>query len=103
MNRNVKQILVYKVFNDDVSTVPVMQQRYENTAELQTTLGSEYVLCEIYDLAFPVNGMIILKLMYEKRMGWYGLDSSGSGYGPLEGSCEHGNKPSGSVKDWEIS
>jgi hypothetical protein len=32
------------------------------------------------------------------RMGWYGLDQSGSGGGPVEGSCEHGNKPSGSIK-----
>jgi hypothetical protein len=28
------------------------------------------------------------------RMGWYGLDCSGSGQGPLEGSCGHGNEPS---------
>jgi hypothetical protein len=25
-----------------------------------------------------------------------GIDSPGSGYGPVEGSCEHGNEPSGS-------
>jgi hypothetical protein len=23
------------------------------------------------------------------RIGWYGLDRSGSGKGPVEGSCEH--------------
>jgi hypothetical protein len=34
-------------------------------------------------------------------MGWYGLDYSGSGYGLVESSCEHGNEPSGSIK-WEI-
>jgi hypothetical protein len=27
-----------------------------------------------------------------------GLDSSGSGYGPVAGSCEHGNEHSGSTK-----
>jgi hypothetical protein len=27
-----------------------------------------------------------------------GLESTGSGYGPVEGSCEHGNEPSGSIK-----
>jgi len=27
-----------------------------------------------------------------------GLDSSGSGYGPVAYSCEHGNEPSGSIK-----
>jgi hypothetical protein len=25
-----------------------------------------------------------------------------SGYGSVEGSCEHGNEPSGSIKCWEI-
>jgi hypothetical protein len=36
-------------------------------------------------------------------MGWYGLDRSGSGYGGLvEGSCEHGDEPSGSLKCWEV-
>jgi hypothetical protein len=30
---------------------------------------------------------------------WTGLNSSGSGYGPLAGFCEHGNEPSGSMKD----
>jgi hypothetical protein len=31
-------------------------------------------------------------------MGWYGLDSSGVGWGPVEGCCEHGNELSGSIK-----
>jgi hypothetical protein len=95
MNPNVKQRLVYKVFNDDASIVPFTQHRYENTGQWETTI-SDYVLCEIYGLVFPVNGIILLKWMYEN-----GLDSLG--YEPLEGSCEHGNKLSGSVKDWEIS
>jgi hypothetical protein len=30
--------------------------------------------------------------------GWYDLNWFGSGEGPVEGSCEHGNEPSGSVK-----
>jgi hypothetical protein len=34
--------------------------------------------------------------------GWYGLDWSGSGQGPVEGSCEHGKDRSGSIKCWEI-
>jgi hypothetical protein len=29
------------------------------------------------------------------RMGWYGLHLCGSGEGPVEGSCEHGNELSG--------
>jgi len=27
-------------------------------------------------------------------MGRHGLDLSGSGYGPVRGSCEHGKEPS---------
>jgi hypothetical protein len=32
----------------------------------------------------------------------YGLDSSGSGQGPVAGSCEHGNEPSGFIKGREF-
>jgi hypothetical protein len=35
-------------------------------------------------------------------MDWYGLTLSGIGQGPVEGSCEHGNEPMGSIKYWEI-
>jgi hypothetical protein len=35
-------------------------------------------------------------------MGPYRLDRSGSGYGLVDGSCEHGNKLSGSIKIWEF-
>jgi hypothetical protein len=35
-------------------------------------------------------------------MVWYGLDRSDSGEGPVEGSCEHGNEPSGSINCWEV-
>jgi hypothetical protein len=30
------------------------------------------------------------------------IDRTGSGYGGVEGSCEHGNEPSGSIKCWEV-
>jgi len=30
------------------------------------------------------------------------VDSSGSGEGPVEGSCEHGNETSDSIKDREF-
>jgi len=30
------------------------------------------------------------------------LDSSGSGYGPVVGCCEHGNESSGSMKGIEL-
>jgi hypothetical protein len=35
----------------------------------------------------------------EIRWGRCGLDSSGSGYGPVAGSCEHSNELTGSIKD----
>jgi hypothetical protein len=35
-------------------------------------------------------------------MSWYGLDQSGSGQGPVEGSFGHSNEPSGSMKCLEI-
>jgi hypothetical protein len=37
-----------------------------------------------------------------ERMGWYGLDRTGSVLGPVEGSCEHDNERSGSIKCWEV-
>jgi hypothetical protein len=35
-------------------------------------------------------------------MGRYELDSSGSEWRLVEGSCEHGNESSGFIKFWEI-
>jgi hypothetical protein len=48
-----------------------------------------------------IRGRIILKWILD-RMGWYGLDCSALGWGPVEGSCEHGSEPSGSMTCWEI-
>jgi hypothetical protein len=33
-----------------------------------------------------------------REVGWDGVDWSGSGQGAVEGSSEHGNGPSGSIK-----
>jgi len=30
------------------------------------------------------------------------MDFSGSGWGPMTGSCEHSNEPSGSIRGWEF-
>jgi hypothetical protein len=38
----------------------------------------------------------------ENRVGGRGLDSFGSGYGPVTGSCEHGNEPSSCIKGGEL-
>jgi hypothetical protein len=35
-------------------------------------------------------------------VGGCGLDSSGLGYGPVAGSCEHSTEPSGSIIGWEF-
>jgi hypothetical protein len=43
-----------------------------------------------------------IKVDLRERIEWCGLDQSGSEYGPVEGSCEHGREPSGSVKYWEV-
>jgi hypothetical protein len=43
-----------------------------------------------------------IKMELRDRMEWYGLNSSGSGYEPVEGSSEHGNENSASIKRWEI-
>jgi hypothetical protein len=49
------------------------------------------------------DGRIILKWISEKWEGRHGLDQSGSGHGQVAGSCECGNKPSGSIKCGEFS
>jgi hypothetical protein len=40
-----------------------------------------------------------------RKIGWDGMermDRSDSGQGPVEGSCEHGNEPAGSIKCCEV-
>jgi hypothetical protein len=37
------------------------------------------------------------------EIGWYGLDRTGLGWGPVEGSCEQGDEPSSSLKLLGIS
>jgi hypothetical protein len=43
-----------------------------------------------------VDWRIILKRIF--KIGWGGLDLSGSGRGQVVGSCGNGNEPSGSMK-----
>ena len=43
-----------------------------------------------------VDGMIILRWIFRKWNVGYGLDRAGSGYGKVAGTCECGNKTSGS-------
>jgi hypothetical protein len=45
-----------------------------------------------------VDGKIIVKcILNEKGIG--GMEYTGSGQGPVMGSCEHGNEPFGSIED----
>jgi hypothetical protein len=41
---------------------------------------------------------ILLKWIFKKQDRGRGLDSSGSGYGQVTGSCEHGNTAWGSIQ-----
>jgi hypothetical protein len=43
-----------------------------------------------------------IKMDKGNRVWGCGLDSLGSGYGYVAGTCEHGNEPSGSIKCREI-
>jgi hypothetical protein len=45
---------------------------------------------------------MILEWILGKQVERCEMDASGSGYGPVAGSCEHGNEPSGSMKGREF-
>ena len=45
-----------------------------------------------------VDGRIILKRIFKKWDEGHGQARSGSGQGQVEGCCECGNEPSGSIK-----
>jgi hypothetical protein len=42
--------------------------------------------------------------MDHREIGWGGMDwiNLGSEWGPVEGSCDHGTEPSGSINWWEV-
>jgi hypothetical protein len=52
---------------------------------------------------FGVHGRIILHCILGEMVGSCCLNASGSGWGPVAGSCEHGNEPSGSIKGGELT
>jgi hypothetical protein len=53
-----------------------------------------------YYEAQDVGGWVDKTKMGLRDTEWDGMDriNSGSGQGPVEGSCEHGNESSGSIK-----
>jgi len=44
-----------------------------------------------------VEGKIIFEWILGNKLEDCGLDSTGSGQGPVAGCCEHGNEPSGFI------
>jgi hypothetical protein len=55
---------------------------------------SPSVVCEAGGSGYPD----FLDMDLEEIGWWYGVDRTGSGQGPVGGSCEHGDEPSGSLK-----
>jgi hypothetical protein len=49
-----------------------------------------------------VDGRIILRRIFGKWDGGFGLDWAGSGQGQVASACECGNEPSGSIKRGEF-
>jgi hypothetical protein len=52
----------------------------------------------VRDHSEDIDGGIILNRSLGNSDRGCGLDSSGSGQGPVTGSCEHGNEPSNCIK-----
>jgi hypothetical protein len=80
-----------------------------------------FVLCQQKDIGAEIVGLWRITLLLKQCSSWSedlgvdgrlifkwilvrcGLDASHSGQGPVAGSCEHGNEPSGCVKGGGIS
>jgi hypothetical protein len=53
-------------------------------------------------LGIPRRRWVDNIIMDLREIGWRGLDWPCSEWGPVEGSCEDGNEPLGSIKCWEV-
>jgi hypothetical protein len=49
------------------------------------------------------DGRIILRWIFRKLEGLWGLVGVGSGWGQVAGTCDYGKELSGSIKMWGIS
>jgi hypothetical protein len=58
--------------------------------------------CSVNVGRYDVGVWVILRWILRDRIGWDGLDCSGSREGLVEDSCEHSNEHSGSIKCWEV-
>jgi hypothetical protein len=59
---------------------------------------------EMRPLGRPRRRWVDNIIMDLRKIGWDGMDwiELAQDRDPVEGSCEHGNKPSGSIKCWEV-
>jgi hypothetical protein len=67
-------------------------------SELRTKFRLESMKARDQSEDLGAGGRIILKWIVGNWVWRCGLDSSGLGKGPMAGSCEHDNEPSGSIK-----
>jgi hypothetical protein len=58
---------------------------------MHTKFWSENLKGRDHEENLNVDGRIILECILGKQDGKFRMDSSGSGYGQVAGSCEHGN------------
>jgi hypothetical protein len=81
--------------------IRMMKSRRMRWAGLVARMGEDYILVWKPERKRPLRRQDVGGWILD-RMGWYGLDWSGLGEGPVEGFCQHGNEPSGSIKCWKV-
>jgi hypothetical protein len=69
---------------------------------MQIQLWLENLKGRDYSKDVGIDGRIILDSSHRSRVKICRLDSSGSGQGPVSGSCEHGKETSGYMKGGEF-
>jgi hypothetical protein len=84
--------IIREMKEDDISWVCSMHRKDSKCVQNSSHKTFDF----LKDLG--IYRRIILKLILEKLGGRSGLDSSGSGYRQVVGSCKHGTEPSGSIK-----
>jgi hypothetical protein len=81
-------------------TLPGLEPRtFGRPARSQSLYATALSRLLLYQLINLINFYKILSNILLPRLSPY-ID--GSRKGPVEGSCEHGNEPSGSTKCWQI-
>jgi hypothetical protein len=65
-------------------------------------MGVHEEMRQLYNFSRTTGRTDIKMALSEVAVGRCGLDSSGTGQGPVAVSCEHGNETSGSIKGGEF-